>query len=195
MSDIDIEATIRQRAVEYSPPPPLSDTILVPALSPVPEATPTIKVDTPAATSPGFVSPAPPTGGLEVVDQFSPAPRRMSTISRRRMSIQSEDSDSDEFFDAIEANTLPNMIIPESLKAETPVPVKNDWNIEDFAGYMHLRERLDLDADNRPPVSLWAVLKGSIGKDLTKISFPVFFSKSTVICQLHPTESVSRRTY
>jgi oxysterol-binding protein 1 len=176
-SDIDIEATIRQRPVEHSPPPPLGDTILVPALSPVPEATPTIKVETPAATSPGFVVSAPPTAGLENVEQFAPAPRRMSIMSKR-MSMQSEDSDSDEFFDAIEANTLPNMIIPNSLKAETPIPVKDSWiSIDDFSGYAHLRERLDLDADNRPPVSLWAVLKGSIGKDLTRISFPVFFSE------------------
>lgn len=33
------------------------------------------------------------------------------------------------------------------------------------------------------PASLWAILKGSIGKDLTKISFPVFFNEPTSMLQ------------
>ena len=40
---------------------------------------------------------------------------------------------------------------------------------EVYAPYEILRTRLPLEADDRPSTSLWSVLKGSIGKDLTRI--------------------------
>ena len=52
-----------------------------------------------------------------------------------------------------------------------------------YAGYLRLRDRLSISSDDRPPMSLWAVLKNSIGKDLTKISFPVFFNEPTSMLQ------------
>jgi hypothetical protein len=51
-----------------------------------------------------------------------------------------------------------------------------------YAGYAHLRTSLNLSAD-RPTASLWSVLKHSIGKDLTKISSPVFFNELTSMLQ------------
>ncbi|KAF7966171.1 hypothetical protein HWV62_39744, partial [Athelia sp. TMB] len=42
---------------------------------------------------------------------------------------------------------------------------------------------LPIGSDNRPSTSLWSVLKHSIGKDLTKISFPVFFNEPTSMLQ------------
>jgi len=51
-----------------------------------------------------------------------------------------------------------------------------------FAGYRRLRASLDL-AEERPGTSLWSVLKHSIGKDLMKISFPVFFNEPTSMLQ------------
>jgi hypothetical protein len=52
-----------------------------------------------------------------------------------------------------------------------------------YKGYESLRKTLPISNDNRPSVSLWAILKGSIGKDLTKISFPVYFNEPTSMLQ------------
>ena len=89
----------------------------------------------------------------------------------------------DEFFDAIEANSLP-LVVSDSLANPTHSgsPIV-DANKEQFSGYGQLRERLAITSDDRPPMSLWAVLKNSIGKDLTKISFPVFFNEPTSMLQ------------
>ncbi|KAL0565505.1 hypothetical protein V5O48_016524, partial [Marasmius crinis-equi] len=89
--------------------------------------------------------------------------------------------DEDEFFDAIEANTLPNLVVPEQLKSPTHSPEESVLSKEltlSFVGYQNLRKKLEVIAE-RPPTSLWSVLKHSIGKDLTKISFPVFFNEPT----------------
>ncbi|KAI0668755.1 Oxysterol-binding protein-domain-containing protein [Trametes maxima] len=87
----------------------------------------------------------------------------------------------DEFFDAIESNTLPNLLITQSLMH----PGGQEFYIsrEVYKGYLKLRDRLAISSDDRPPMSLWAVLKNSIGKDLTKISFPVFFNEPTSMLQ------------
>lgn len=112
----------------------------------------------------------------------------------------------DEFFDAIESNTLPNLTIPEPLASPSHMqdsilggtPTENDviesfdaaaknlglkFDVAQYASYTQLRTRLALDADNRPSTSLWSVLKHSIGKDLTRISFPVFFNEPTSMLQ------------
>lgn len=97
---------------------------------------------------------------------------------------EGDTDEEDEFFDAIESNTLPVTIPPTMEKS----PIDADdlppsIDVAMYASYAHLRERLPISADNRPPVSLWAVLKNSIGKDLTKISFPVFFNEPTSMLQ------------
>ena len=48
-----------------------------------------------------------------------------------------------------------------------------------FEPYEHLRSRLPISKDERPSMSLWSILKNNIGKDLTKISFPVTFNEPT----------------
>ncbi|KAH7330555.1 Oxysterol-binding protein-domain-containing protein [Rhizoctonia solani] len=90
-----------------------------------------------------------------------------------------EDSDTDEFFDAIESGAISNL--PSAILPRPSLPPSLDTEL--FQGYKNLRDRLPISNDNRPPVSLWAVLKGSIGKDLTKISFPVFFNEPTSMLQ------------
>jgi hypothetical protein len=94
--------------------------------------------------------------------------------------------DEDEFFDAIEANALPNLVVSAPLAAGG-VHAERALGLADaraeYAAYARLRERLSITSDDRPPMSLWAVLKGSIGKDLTKISFPVFFNEPTSMLQ------------
>lgn len=79
--------------------------------------------------------------------------------------------DSDEFFEAVEAGTA-------SVRVDTPIkdPQNIEWQkpdedkLEPYRAYEKLRDRLPITSDDRPPVSLWAILKGSIGKDLTRIS-------------------------
>lgn len=97
--------------------------------------------------------------------------------------VESSSDDEDDFYDAVEAGTVP-------LRVETPLQTPNKQEfpkdfemtdermleLESYQGYKHLRDRLPITSDDRPPVSLWAILKGSIGKDLTKISFPVYFN-------------------
>jgi len=116
----------------------------------------------------------------------------------------------DEFFDAIESGTLPNLIVHEGLTSPTsissmtliPSILDQDTKIATAAvfgskvdggtrglslgpyeGYTHLRSRLAIGSDHRPNTSLWSVLKNSIGKDLTKISFPVSFNEPTSMLQ------------
>jgi hypothetical protein len=90
--------------------------------------------------------------------------------------------DEDEFFDAIEANALPSLVISEALEKHTPA-LSALMRAEQYSGYRVPRQKLPVTSDNRPPTSLWSVLKHSIGKDLTKISFPVFFNEPTSMLQ------------
>lgn len=53
-----------------------------------------------------------------------------------------------------------------------------------FAGYEDPpRKKLAIDADNRPKISLWGVLKSLIGKDMTKMTLPVSFNECTNLLQ------------
>ncbi|KAF8961157.1 hypothetical protein BDZ97DRAFT_1940113 [Flammula alnicola] len=79
----------------------------------------------------------------------------------------------DEFFDAIDVVTV----------ADRREPLPKGISLEPYKGYEHLRSRLAIGNDHRPSTSLWSVLKHSIGKDLTKISFPVFFNEPTSMLQ------------
>lgn len=102
---------------------------------------------------------------------------------------ETEQEGDDEFFDAVETGNLPN------LKVETPIaqrPEEQNWpesfnksvvNDEAIAPYRQLRTKLPIGKDERPSVSLWAILKNNIGKDLTKISFPVSFNEPTSMLQ------------
>ncbi|KJR81309.1 uncharacterized protein SPSK_00979 [Sporothrix schenckii 1099-18] len=49
-----------------------------------------------------------------------------------------------------------------------------------FKGYENgIRHRLKIDADNRPKLSLWSILKSMVGKDMTKMTLPVTFNEPT----------------
>lgn len=99
--------------------------------------------------------------------------------------VDHDTDEEDEFFDAIETGAIPNLVVPEALTspALSQIETPRILGMEPYAGYATLREQLSLDADNRPSTSLWSVLKHSIGKDLTKISFPVFFNEPTSMLQ------------
>ncbi|KAF8629796.1 hypothetical protein AX17_005575 [Amanita inopinata Kibby_2008] len=90
----------------------------------------------------------------------------------------------DEFFDAIESNNLPNLVVHESFAPSRLEPISlPNVDVKTYLGYQRLRQQLAISADNRPSTSLWSVLKHSIGKDLTRISFPVFFNEPTSMLQ------------
>jgi hypothetical protein len=119
-----------------------------------------------------------------------PSTKRQSTIKAARIvppprtnSEYSDDSE-DEFFDAIDSNNLPNLIIPPPLSSplQSPAHLPPYISTLPYSSYAFIREKLDT-ADTRPPTSLWSVLKHSIGKDLTRISFPVFFNEPTSMLQ------------
>ena len=95
--------------------------------------------------------------------------------------------DEDEFFDAIESNNLPNLVVTSVLTSPSSILEKSLpvglVDIQQYECYTNLRTKLPISEDKRPPTSLWSVLKHSIGKDLTKISFPVFFNEPTSMLQ------------
>ena len=58
------------------------------------------------------------------------------------------------------------------------------WNEGSYLGYEDgPRKKLALDKDERPRVSLWAVLKSMIGKDMTRMTLPVVFNEPTNLLQ------------
>lgn len=82
---------------------------------------------------------------------------------------------------------ISNVLGPSDIRSlsisQTLLLLKGGVTVEPFAGYTNLRNRLSITDDDRPSTSLWSVLKHSIGKDLTKISIPVFFNEPTSMLQ------------
>lgn len=143
-----------------------------------------------ASKPPAVVVSAPPPefGGMPTPtsSRIMPPSEAAEVMAKAVAEEDSDDEDDvDEFFDAIDNNTVPNLVVTSPLLSPPPPEetVHQLISMEQYAGYAHPRERLPISNDNRPPVSLWAVLKGSIGKDLTKISFPVFFNEPTSMLQ------------
>lgn len=111
-----------------------------------------------------------------------------------------ESEDEEEFFDAVDAGEVP---VVDTMPPSSPLPtakapepmaaaVNQQLAVQDglnsrakdieksFKGYEDgPRKRLKLDADNRPKVSLWGILKSMIGKDMTKMTLPVSFNEPT----------------
>lgn len=186
---------------KYSPPPPLP----VPSFA-VSPPTPIDPLPQPAAKKSPLRSP-------EMAMGRRPSPISLDETAFKITKdpfvedYEHDTDDEDEFFDAIESNNLPNLYINEGLKspasevsfsptlaaepspaellsmATLKGPLPKGTNLEQYSGYAHLRSRLAIGSDQRPSTSLWSVLKHSIGKDLTKISFPVFFNEPTSMLQ------------
>ena len=77
-----------------------------------------------------------------------------------------EDEEIDEFFDAIDAGTLPTTV-PPALQVHGEKFLELDK--AQYSGYTKIRQRLDINADDRPPTSLWSILKNSIGKGVRSV--------------------------
>ncbi|GAC71329.1 hypothetical protein PANT_2d00058 [Moesziomyces antarcticus T-34] len=117
----------------------------------------------------------------------------LSIADEKALVRDSIDDADDEFFDAIETGNLPGLKVEKSL--EEPETGPDEWPEkfdrsmveeamrESMAPYTHLRTSMPIGKDDRPSVSLWAILKNNIGKDLTKISFPVSFNEPTSMLQ------------
>ncbi|CEH16313.1 Oxysterol-binding protein [Ceraceosorus bombacis] len=102
-----------------------------------------------------------------------------------------QDAD-DEFFDAIDNDNLPGLVVETPLVSAKDAREDATWPKEfdskridedAYEPYKRLRTKLPIGHDERPSVSLWAVLKNNIGKDLTKITFPVAFNEPTSMLQ------------
>lgn len=160
-----------------------------------PETTPSVNVirqPLSRQVTASLASPTPSTSTLTVIPR--PYSLIMAPTTQANADGDIDTDEEDEFFDAIESNTLPNMLVSESLTNHGPSEVLATLNTAQYVGYSQLRQRLSITSDNRPPMSLWAVLKNSIGKDLTKISFPVFFNEPTSMLQRMVSNMIVRVT-
>ena len=125
--------------------------------------------------------------------------RRKSVIAQFTDLSDSESGDDDEFFDAVDAGEVEVVAAPlmsPPLSATTAAPFSDSSEVEDerarkqreiepsYVGYEDgIRKRLKMDADNRPKISLWGILKSMIGKDMTKMTLPVSFNEPTSLLQ------------
>ncbi|KAI9831031.1 MAG: hypothetical protein M1819_005269 [Sarea resinae] len=117
-----------------------------------------------------------------------PMNRRKSIIAE--LTALSDDSDADEddeeFFDAVDAGEVEVVDhMPDEPVQELSLWEKKDSEImPSFRGYEDpVRTRLKMDADDRPKISLWGILKSMIGKDMTKMTLPVSFNEPTSLLQ------------
>ena len=101
---------------------------------------------------------------------------------------EADTDEEDEFSDAMEYNNLPNLVVHDGLASPSTspilsMPISAYIEMELYAGYENLRTKLKL-SEERPSTSLWSVLNRSIGKNLTKISFLVFFDEPPSMLQV-----------
>ncbi|KAJ5401422.1 uncharacterized protein N7487_007318 [Penicillium crustosum] len=131
---------------------------------------------------------AQPAQKLSTIPALSRNPSTYSKLS----SLCGSESDGEEFFDAIDAGEIEvedlnaekdNIEQPKDESAELRA-VKSTIIAPSFKGYEDpIRERLKMDADDRPKISLWSILKSMIGKDMTKMTLPVSFNEPTSLLQ------------
>ncbi|CAG8553161.1 1408_t:CDS:2, partial [Dentiscutata erythropus] len=99
------------------------------------------------------------------------------------ISMLADDYDSDEFYDAMDNNDEEQDVV-KLCDLEVELDNSSPYIASSYCGYPeHIREQLPLDQSSRPDVSLWSILKNSIGKDLSKITLPVYFNEPTSMLQ------------
>ncbi|KAF1844447.1 oxysterol binding protein 1 [Cucurbitaria berberidis CBS 394.84] len=121
--------------------------------------------------------------------------RRKATFADIAADIsESESEDDEEFFDAVGAGEVEVVEMPAASPGleETEIPPSTEDLFEKkhseiataWAGYEDgPRKKLAMDADERPKISLWGILKSMIGKDMTKMTLPVSFNEPTSLLQ------------
>jgi len=126
-----------------------------------------------------------------------PSPDKGSTSStseNRTRGQEGETSDEEDMF--FDAETF--VMAEERQQDEAAPPAPNrattmDISLEggaytrrSFQGYPlkgNFRQTFPLTNDNKPEISLWSILKSAIGKDLSRISIPVYFNEPTSMLQ------------
>ncbi|KAK6859919.1 oxysterol-binding protein [Apiospora arundinis] len=114
-----------------------------------------------------------------------PMHRRPTALSQVVDISDDSESEQEEFFDAVDAGEVDVEPMPASevsqLDSGHEVVVSGGLDIaSSYKGYENgIRTRLKIDADNRPKISLWGILKSMIGKDMTKMTLPVTFNEPT----------------
>ncbi|CAD6575721.1 MAG: hypothetical protein ASARMPREDX12_007456 [Alectoria sarmentosa] len=126
--------------------------------------------------------------------------RRKSTIADLTNLSDSDSDEDEEFFDAVDAGEVQ---VVDVMPASSPPPLLKDNTTDQkpkeardlreeklahikasFKGYEDpIRMRFKMEADNRPKISLWGILKSMIGKDMTKMTLPVSFNEPTSLLQ------------
>ncbi|KOS21010.1 Oxysterol-binding protein -like protein 1 [Escovopsis weberi] len=94
----------------------------------------------------------------------------------------SAEDDDDEFFDAVDAGEVEVTELPPSELAQDRKSLEaTGLDISSsFKGYENgVRQRLKMENDDRPKISLWGILKSMIGKDMTRMTLPVSFNEPT----------------
>ncbi|RDW92566.1 hypothetical protein BP5796_01960 [Coleophoma crateriformis] len=116
--------------------------------------------------------------------------RRKSVLADMTNLSDSESDDEEEFFDAVDAGEIEVAAMMPSgapLDSKQTIEVTPTDSLDlssSFKGYENgPRERLKMDADDRPKISLWSILKSMIGKDMTKMTLPVSFNEPTSLLQ------------
>ncbi|KAI9705685.1 MAG: hypothetical protein M1820_005095 [Bogoriella megaspora] len=126
----------------------------------------------------------PPSGSI------SASLRRKTIPDLADLSEDDSDDEDEEFFDAVGAGEVEVVEeMPPSGGGLRSPPPPAQANIHEartkeieqsYKGYEDgTRQKLALDADNRPKISLWGILKSMIGKDMTKMTLPVSFNEPT----------------
>ncbi|GJN69260.1 oxysterol-binding protein [Purpureocillium lilacinum] len=124
----------------------------------------------------------------EEVEEAAASKSPTRTLGRRATALdqlgelsESDSGDEEEFFDAVDAGEVEVAEIPHEAVQETKQVVVSGVDISpSFKGYENgIRHRLKMDADDRPKISLWGILKSMIGKDMTKMTLPVSFNEPT----------------
>lgn len=135
----------------------------------------------------------PPSAGAAARRRASSAAKKMSNIEAVADISDSDTDDDEEFFDAVGAGEVEVVdAVPASATSPQPTAtpfqsasqelraVKSNSIEYSYKGYEDPpRKRLKLDADDRPKISLWGILKSMIGKDMTKMTLPVSFNEPT----------------
>ncbi|KAJ6151844.1 ATP12 ATPase F1F0-assembly protein [Penicillium chermesinum] len=151
-----------------------------------------------------------PSTALEASQSEAPGPKAASSeaaetaqqevkpsLSRKPSGLSSlydSESDEDEFFDAIDAGEIEVEDFNQATEAQESqesvdgsAQARNEKALAikpSFKGYEDpVRERLKMDSDDRPKISLWGILKSMIGKDMTKMTLPVSFNEPTSLLQ------------
>ncbi|KIW04782.1 uncharacterized protein PV09_03970 [Verruconis gallopava] len=123
------------------------------------------------------------------------SPRKKSTFAELVSVVSEDESDEEEeFFDAIgtgEVEVIEQIPTSPPIESEGSNALTEDLRMKkakeiepSFHGYEDpVRKRLKMDADDRPKISLWGILKSMIGKDMTKMTLPVSFNEPTSLLQ------------